>query len=266
MRYQSKLSFFIPVCGIILTAVGLFGVVYGLVEYIETNEICVVGNIDMWVGFIGALIGGIFTMLGVMLTLKFQNSSDEEKIRLENMPILKFKISYGAITDYDMDGIFTLNGNDVLTTDFPTDENKEYPIISVELANDKPAFDVYLESAITIEHKTDVRRHPCYAPAKYRLVSDENISYMFWIKDYGQYSSANVLGLMRISYSDLFGYKYYQDMEFSYDEIVVNGEKFKLDNIMSPVLQRKCKRLYAIMKKQMSAYLSTSSTSEKKSR
>lgn len=249
-----KKNYLLTLCGIFILAIGCFIVAFGTVQWIERNDISLPGDIDLWIGFAGALLGGVFTLMGVILTMQFQGNSDEEKIRLENMPILKFSVRYSTLAAYEMNGIFTLDGYEYLTTGFPDDKTKEYPIICIELANGKPAFDVYMESAITIAHDSNTKEHKSYAPAKYRLVADEKIKYMFWIKDYKDYETANVMGLIRIAYSDIFQNKYYQDIEFAYDRMVRNGEMLEINNVVSPIQCEDAESIYHHMKKQYADY------------
>lgn len=169
-----------------------------------------------WLAFIGAIIGGIATFAGVYFTLDYQKKSDEEKKRNDNAPIIKIDVSYKTLEEHH-GGIFTLNGSEVYTSGFPKDSKKNYPIIELYLANDKPAFDVCIDSCATREH-TDVIQHAAYAPALYRLLTNEYVKSMFWIQDAANYESINILGIIRISYSDMFGNKYFQDAAFSYIE------------------------------------------------
>lgn len=57
-----------------------------------------------WLGFMGAflgsMIGGLITYLGVYLTLKYQENADNEKNRLSIIPILEYKLSYDK-SDFD---------------------------------------------------------------------------------------------------------------------------------------------------------------------
>ena len=63
---------------------------------------------------------------------------------------------------------------------------------------------------------------------------------MFWIQDAANYESINILGIIRISYSDMFGNKYFQDAAFSYVE--ENGPikaELAITGIRVPVLADK---------------------------
>lgn len=57
-----------------------------------------------WLGFMGAflgsVIGGLITYLGVYLSLKYQENADNEKNRLSIIPILEYELSYDA-DDFD---------------------------------------------------------------------------------------------------------------------------------------------------------------------
>ena len=191
-----------------------------------------------WLAFIGAIIGGIATFVGVYFTLDYQKKSDEEKKRNDNAPIIKIDISYKTLEEHH-GGIFTLNESEVYTSGFPKDSKKNYPIIELRLANDKPAFDICIDSCATREH-TDVVQHAAYAPALYRLLENECVKSMFWIQDAATYKSINILGIVRISYSDMFGNKYFQDAAFSYIE--ENGPikaNMKITSARVPVLADK---------------------------
>lgn len=202
-----------------------------------TQYIPLTQNYD-WLAFIGAIIGGIATFAGVYFTLDYQKKSDEEKKRNDNAPIIKIDVSYKTLEEHH-GGIFTLNGSEVYTSGFPKDSKKNYPIIELYLANDKPAFDVCIDSCATREH-TDVIQHAAYAPALYRLLTNECVKSMFWIQDAANYESINILGIIRISYSDMFGNKYFQDAAFSYVE--ENGPikaELAITGIRVPVLADK---------------------------
>ena len=119
-----------------------------------TQYIPLTQNYD-WLAFIGAIIGGIATFSGVYFTLDYQKKSDEEKKRNDNAPIIKIDVSYKSLEEHH-GGIFTLNGSEVYTSGFPKDYKKNYPIIELRLANDKPAFDVCIDSCATREHTLHV--------------------------------------------------------------------------------------------------------------
>ena len=53
-----------------------------LVTFFEFFGIHVPGSREMWIGLIGAVIGGLFTLLGVLATIYKQQENDGEKRRL----------------------------------------------------------------------------------------------------------------------------------------------------------------------------------------
>ena len=221
---------------VIICALLIAADLYNITQYIPLTK-----NYD-WLAFIGAIIGGVATFAGVYFTLDYQKNNDEERMRNDNAPIIKIDVSYNTLEEHHS-GIFTLDGSEVYTSGFPKEPKKNYPIIELRLANDKPAFDVCIDSCATREH-TDVIQHAAYAPALYRLVTDECVKSMFWIQDATAYESVNILGILRISYSDMFGNKYFQDAAFSYVE--ENGQikaNMKITSARVPVLADKAPTL-----------------------
>ena len=222
----------IPVSAVVVT-LGLLG----LVTLFEKCNIDVPGSREMWIGLIGALLGGVYTLLGVQITIRKQSAADMDRQRLEYMPILKFRTSTSCLKNFDGQGIFTLRADEFFTTGFPKCEVDNYPTIEIALTSANPAFDVRIDSCITTEHKKLPKQTEFYFPQKYRLVANERIQNMFWIADYKEYPQANVLGILRIAYSDVFGNPYYQDISFTYDEQCSNSEKMLvLERVMAPVL------------------------------
>lgn len=65
----------------------------------ERFGIHVPGTREMWIGLIGAVIGGVFTLFGVLITIYKQEESDDEKIRIENMPILGFSSYQSSLSE-----------------------------------------------------------------------------------------------------------------------------------------------------------------------
>lgn len=229
-----------------------------LVTVFEKLNIHVAGSREMWIGLIGALLGGAYTLIGVKLTLTHQEKSDNEKQRLENMPIIKVQVSYDTLNNYNCKyGIFTLNNDEIYTTGFPNDADKAYPFITISLANDKPAFDVCIETCITAKLKTEAKQTEAYFPEKNRLVANEILKPMFWIQDYKDYSSSNVLGVLRIGYSDLFGNKYFQDIPFSYDESVEQEYMFEIFDLKKPTLVKDSSPLTTVAQEEFSRFKKT---------
>lgn len=240
----------ISIVFIFLTAIAITLILLGIVTLFEERNIHVSGSREMWIGLIGALLGGAYTLLGVQMTLYYQEKNDIEKQRIENLPILKFESKNVKMERYN-GPIFTLDGNEIYTSGFPKDDKKPYPILVISLANNAPAFDVYVESCITTEHNQEVVKNKAYAPMGYRLVAEEKIETMFWILDYCRYSTCNVLGVLRVSYSDMFGNRYFQDVPFSYSEQVSREYNIlELDSIKAPTLVEKSLNLVDLVRKE----------------
>lgn len=170
---------------IMAVAAGVVLITVVLLLVVHIFEICdvhVPGSREMWIGLIGAMLGGAYTLLGVQVTIRKQKSTDVERQCLENIPILQVKTHTNCLANYRGEGIYTLCEDTFFTTGFPENELGEYPILEISLASANPAFDVRLDSRITTEHKKIPQKNECYFPREYRLVADEKIQNMFWIK------------------------------------------------------------------------------------
>lgn len=224
---------------IFLTAVFITIALLILVCLFEQWDIHVPGSREMWIGLIGALLGGVYTMLGVKMTINYQAKCDNEKDRLSNLPILKLKTGYSTMPDFNGDGIFSIDKNSIYTTAFPQDATKSYPTLTISLANNNSAFDIYIESFVTLENMKNSVNREFFFPKEYRLVANENIKYMLHVMDYEKYNSCNILGIVRIAYSDIFGNSYYQDVAVSYCEDIESLDKLlEIEHIRKPVLQK----------------------------
>lgn len=233
---QYIIDVIVIVAGAVLITLGILLMVHMFEKY----DVHVPGSREMWIGLIGAILGGAYTLLGVRITIRRQKDFDVERQRLESMPILQFKTYTSCLKNYDGQGIFTLCGDEFFTTGFPKNELDNYPIIEISLASANPAFDVRIDSCITTEHEKIPKQTECYFPQEYRLVTDETIQNMFWIMDYEKYPYSNVQGILRVAYSDIFGNLYYQDISFTYEERVCKrDDMFSLDRVMSPILADK---------------------------
>lgn len=228
---------------VIAIAVGAVVITLGLlllVHIFETYNVHVPGSREMWIGLIGAILGGAYTLLGVQITIRRQKDFDVERQRLESMPILHFKTYRSCLKNYGGQGIFTLCGDEFFTTATPENELDNYPIIEISLASSNPAFDVRIDSCMTTEHEKIPKQTECYFPQEHRLVNDEKIQNMFWIMDYQKYAQSNIQGILRVAYADIFGNPYYQDISFTYDERMFDSDNMLcLDRVMSPILADK---------------------------
>lgn len=88
-----------------------------------------------------------------------------------------------------------------------------------------------------MEHKRVPRQTESNFYKGYRLVCDDKLLNMFWIKDFNKYPKDHVQGVLRIAYSDVFGNPYYQDISFTYNEQKCDSnDMLSLDRVMPPVL------------------------------
>lgn len=234
--WRYLMDFIAIILGAILVTLGVLFLTYMFEKY----SLHVPGSREMWIGLIGAILGGAYTLLGVKITIRRQKQLDDEKQLLENMPILQFKTYNSCLQDFHGNGIFTIDGNEVFTTKFPKNESINYPIIEISLASANPAFDVRIDLCITTEHKRIPYKTKYYFPQEYRLVANEKLQNMFCISDYKQYPHCNVQGILRIAYSDLFGTPYYQDISFTYNEQLQKSESIlSIDRIFPPIIATK---------------------------
>ena len=208
-----------------------------IVTLFEKMNIHVAGTREMWFGLIGALLGGAYTLLGVQLTLVHQKKDNLERQRLENLPILKIATHSETLENYTGKYILTFSNNELYSSGFPENPENAYPVLYISLANNHPAFDVYIESCFITKYSEEAVKHPDYAPSKHRLVAEETLSIMFWIEDFCNYDTLNTLGILRINYSDLFGNQYFQDVLFSYETGLYEDDCIlEIDEAKSPVL------------------------------
>ena len=76
-----------------------FGITVGIIIFLliitsifEYLNIHVPGSREMWIGLTGAVIGGAYTMFGVLITIFKQEEETNENLRLSNLPVLGFKV------------------------------------------------------------------------------------------------------------------------------------------------------------------------------
>lgn len=83
---------------ILLTALLIVADVFNITKYIPLSS-----NYD-WLSYIGALMGGLIgafvTIGGIYITIKHERKIDQEKSRVENMPIFEYKVGYNS-EDFD---------------------------------------------------------------------------------------------------------------------------------------------------------------------
>ena len=56
-------------------------------------DLCASNDVSSrWMGFLGGFIGGIMTLVGMVMTIEDQHKEEQEDRRIENMPLLSFDI------------------------------------------------------------------------------------------------------------------------------------------------------------------------------
>ncbi len=180
-----------------------------LVWLLEKWNLHVPGSREMWIGLIGAVIGGAFTMFGVLITIYKQDESETEKRRIENMPILNFQVHHNQISP---DLTLACFDKKMDTSYFLFLEEKYYETIEIKVINNLCAFNFTIEGC-AINGKI-VPRSDFFSPAEMRITPDECVTFAFDCSD----ASTNIFCVVRFSYEDVFGNKYFQDVPFTYFE------------------------------------------------
>lgn len=198
------------IVGCILIAVITVLALLVMVCVFEQLNLHVPGSREMWIGLIGAVLGGAFTLLGVLLTIYKQEEADNEKTRLENMPILGFEMCYSG---EEADTVLTVREGKIITCGFGVYMGKEFVTIKINSVNNLCAFDFTVEEC-AINGKS-VIRGDAFNPSKERIAIGESTTFVF---DNDEIKNKNCFCIIRFSYNDIFGNKYYQDFPFIYFE------------------------------------------------
>lgn len=220
--------------GLVGATVGIVLLLLVLVWIFEYFEIHVPGTREMWIGLIGAVTGGAFTLFGVLITIFKQEDSNNEQKRLENMPILGFEICEG---NNGADWILTYTKDGLITSGFPDYEKMDIMNIAVKTVNNLPVFDFTIEGC-AINGK-EILLTSAFNPSKIRIVSGEFTTVIF---NYAENLDTNIFCIIRFSYKDIFGNKYYQDLPFTYYEyeletnLNIRRQGLEIRDIKQPIL------------------------------
>lgn len=187
-----------------------------LVASFEYFQIHVPGTREMWIGLIGAVIGGAFTLVGVLITIYKQEDVEAEKRRMENMPILIFEPCRNLL---EANTTYSYYDGEMITSGFGIYENKEWITIIIKIANNAVAFD-FEPVEIVIDGKY-IPLGAAWNPAKERIVMGCETSFAI---DITLERMANIFCVIRFRYSDLFGNQYYQDLPLIYSESTEVGQ------------------------------------------
>lgn len=221
--------------GCIGAAIGIVILLLVMVWIFECFGIHVPGSREMWIGLIGAVIGGAFTLFGVLITIFKQEDSDNEQKRLEYMPILGFEVHFTRNNSADY--ILTYTRDGLTTSGFPGFEKMDVMHIAIKTVNNLPVFDFTIEGC-AINGK-EISLTSAFNPLKIRIVSGEFTTVMF---NYAESLDTNSFCIIRFSYKDIFGNRYYQDLPFIYDEydletsLNIRRQGLEIRDIKQPIL------------------------------
>lgn len=224
--------------GCVVAAIGIVILLLIMVCIFEYLGIHVPGSREMWIGLIGAVIGGAFTLFGVLITIFRQEELENEQKRLENMPILGFETGIG---DENFDSILTYTKDGMITSGFPDFESKRVSCIKIRVVNNLSAFNFTIEGCAI--NGREIPLTSAFNPAKKRITVGDFETFLF---DYAEDLKQNIFCIIRFSYEDVFGNKYYQDLPFTYVETNVSssdrrtgykvGQIIEIRDIKQPLL------------------------------
>lgn len=210
--------------GFVLTPIVIVILILIMVWIFEYFGIHVPGSREMWIGLIGAIIGGMCTFFGVLITIFRQEEAEREQKRLENMPILGFEL---GVENDDFDMILTYTSDGLITSGFPDFERMEVTCIKIKSVNGCPIFNFTIEGCSI--NGEEIFLTDAFNPSKSRIVAGEKISYIF---NYAEELKRNIFCLVRFSYEDILGNRYYQDLPFIYMERSIPTDDKQLKQII----------------------------------
>lgn len=118
------------------------------------------------------MLGGIFTIVGVIIGLRSEHNRQIEILRLDRMPILAFKTYSVSLATLGDDQIFSIYKDGICTSGFPGDEpDKLYTGVAVSLANNNPAFNVHIRHAAIEDNfeRTDYEKMDLYEESTHTM-------------------------------------------------------------------------------------------------
>lgn len=197
----------------ILIPVSLILVTLFTVWLFDFLGIHVPGSREMWLGYIGAILGGMFTLSGVLLTIWVQKEDNLEQKRKEYMPILGFDVCYDSTKRGDkVDAILTLDSGELISSGFPNFKKVHVAYVKIKTLSNACAFDFVIEDVAI--NGTLVPKGSAFAPARVRIAVGERTTIAFNFPN----ATNDLWCVVRFSYKDLLGNVYYQDFPFIYYE------------------------------------------------
>ncbi len=206
-----------------IIAIGMVLLLLFMVWIFEKTGIHVPGSREMWIGLIGAVIGGAFTMFGVLETIHKQEEVEAETRRLGNMPILGFQVENNG--DHP-NIVLTCCQGKLLTDSYKLFDTKKFCTIYVQTLNNACAFDFTIEGC-AIDGK-EISKSSAFSPSRTRIAINEKKSFAF---DIGERDSC-AFCVVRFSYKDIFGNKYFQELPFFYTEGVCDTGSASVEQVI----------------------------------
>lgn len=218
--------------GCALTPIMIVVLLLAMVSVFEHWGIHVPGSREMWIGLIGAVLGGAFTLLGVLFSIFKQEVLENEQRRLENMPILVFELC--DVKD-NFDSALTYTDDGLITSGFPEFERMDVTGIRIKSANGCSVFNFTIEGC-SINGK-EILKTDAFNPAKIRIAPGEMNLLVF---NYATKLNENIFCIIRFLYEDILGNRYYQDLPFIYMEVLMEGKRLRqfieIRDIKQPIL------------------------------
>lgn len=191
----------------------------GVVWLLEVLQIHLPGSREMWIGLIGALMGGAFTLYGVLITIFKQEEEQATQRRLENMPLLGFAVELREVAEARENGFVMIYDEEMITSGFPMDDAL-YSVFEIRSANRKPLFNLKI-SDIYLEGRGVLKKNAAYAPLGCRLIDDEKQRIVVF---HAERLWQNLFGAICFTYEDIFGNVYGQDVPFQVYEAEYDGK------------------------------------------
>lgn len=217
----------LKILGLAISAVALVFLLLLVVWIFDIIKVDVPGSREMWIGLIGTILGGFYTMLGVIITIEKQEYFERENQRISNMPLIKVKVKYYIWDDLEHYDYSYCNTCTFDTTDRQQVTAKKYPVLIVKSSDDKAIFNVRIVSCMIEGYNQVINFYPWGSEMNNRILKNESIRFSFKMDDKYFIMKKDCLyyqGLIRVYYEDMVNNAYYQDIPC----YIVNNETIQM--------------------------------------
>ena len=207
------------VCFVITTPILLILFILWIAVLWSKVGIDLPGSKDTWIALLGSVGAGWMTMVGVGWTLSYQQKTDLENKRKENLPLIAFSCLKGTdakIERLENCGIVAMDRMSLSTTNYLPEEKQLFPYLKIYLIGQNPAFNLRPDDWIIFDG-FGVREKTAFFPREYRLA--QNRDYMTVVLNYLDYDEAirsgatrNIFFFLSFYYEDLYQNRYTQDL------------------------------------------------------